>query len=163
MAFIGQITGNIGRDPELKTLDMNGQPRIVAEFSLAVRQPRRQGIDQPTRWVKCTAWGRTAELITDFLKKGDKVFLVGRVETPELFKRRDGTDAVAERFTVEAWEKWSENPNTQAPDAAAQAAAPAPAPTQAAAQQPAAAPAYQQQPLTRPAAAPPQQATSAFV
>jgi single-stranded DNA-binding protein len=57
--------------------------------------------------VKCTAWGKTAQIITDILQKGDKVFLVGRVEAPELFTRRDGQQGLAEKFTVEAFEKLS--------------------------------------------------------
>jgi single-strand DNA-binding protein len=129
MAFIGQLTGNLGRDPELRTLEINGQPRVVADFSLAVRQARRQGSEQPARWVKCTAWGRTAEIITDILHKGDKVFLVGRVEAPELFTRRDGQQGLAERFSVEAFEKLGESgqqQQSQQQHAAAPAAAPAP-------------------------------------
>jgi single-strand DNA-binding protein len=129
MAFIGQLTGNLGRDPELRTLEINGQPRVVADFSLAVRQPRRQGSEQPARWVKCTAWGRTAEIITDILCKGDKVFLVGRVEAPELFTRRDGQQGLAEKFTVEAFEKMGESGQQQGQQqpGAAPAAAAAPA------------------------------------
>jgi single-stranded DNA-binding protein len=57
--------------------------------------------------VKCTAWGKTAQIITDILQKGDRVFLVGRVEAPELFTRRDGQQGLAEKFTVEAFEKLS--------------------------------------------------------
>ena len=125
MAFIGQLTGNLGRDPELRFLDTG---TAVADFSLAVRQAPRGGQDPPARWVKCTAWGKTAQIITDILQKGDKVFLVGRVEAPELFTRRDGQQGLAEKFTVEAFEKLSKAQEQQQEQAApAPVVAPAPA------------------------------------
>jgi single-stranded DNA-binding protein len=102
---------------------------VVADFSLAVRQTHRQGTKLPARWVKCAAWGRTAELITDILRKGDKVFLIGRVEPPELFTRRDGQQGLAEKFTVESFEKMGESGQQQGQQqpGAAPAAAAAPA------------------------------------
>ena len=123
MAFIGQLTGNVGRDPELRTLDINGQARFVCDFSLAVRQPRRQGSEQPARWVKCTAWGRTAELIVNHIYKGDKVFLVGQIELPELFTKRNGEQGLAEQFTVKTFERFTTDAAQQ--DAAATTARPA--------------------------------------
>jgi single-strand DNA-binding protein len=116
MAYIGQITGNLGRDPELKYLN---DGKMVANFTVAVRQPRRQGQEQAARWVKVAVWGKSAEYVGNYVKKGDKVFLYGRVEEPELYTDRNGQQRLAERFTAENIEKFS--------DAQAQAAAPAPA------------------------------------
>ncbi|NBW63622.1 MAG: single-stranded DNA-binding protein [Synechococcaceae bacterium WB4_1_0192] len=133
MAFIGQITGNLGRDPELKYLE-NGQ--IVANFTVAVRQPKRQGQDQPARWVKVAVWGKSAEYVGNYVKKGDKVFLMGRVEEPEQYTDRNGQLRQAERFTAENIEKFGDAQGQAAPAQAAPApaaAAPAPAPHQAAA------------------------------
>ena len=87
MAYIGQITGNLGRDPELKYLN---DGKMVANFTVAVRQPRRQGQEQAARWVKVAVWGKSAEYVGNYVKKGDKVFLYGRVEEPELYTDRNG-------------------------------------------------------------------------
>ena len=133
MAYIGQITGNLGRDPELKYLE-NGQ--IVANFTVAVRQPKRQGQDQPARWVKVAVWGKSAEYVGNYVKKGDKVFLMGRVEEPEQYTDRNGQLRQAERFTAENIEKFGDAQGQAGPSqpaAAPAAAAPAPAPRQAAA------------------------------
>lgn len=132
MAFTGQITGNLGRDPELKYLD-NG--KVVANFTLAVRQNKRQGQDPPARWVKVAVWGKPAEYVGNYVRKGDSVLCIGRVEAPELFTRRDGSQGLAEVFTAENIEKWGERQaqQGQAPAQPAQAAAPAPHPAHAAA------------------------------
>lgn len=151
MAFTGQLTGNLGRDPELRCLD-NGM--MVANFTLAVRQNKRQGQDPPTRWVKVAIWGKSAEYVGNYVKKGDSVLCVGRVEAPELFTKRDGSQGLEEVFTAENIEKWGER-RADGP-APAQAAAPAPA---AAAPAPAAQPAYAAAGYL-PAAAP---ATASFV
>lgn len=123
MAFTGQLTGNIGRDPELKYLD-NG--RMVANFTLAVRQNKRQGQDPPARWVKVAIWGKAAEYVGNYVKKGDSVLCIGRVEAPELFTRRDGSQGLAEVFTAENIEKWGER-QAQQGQAPAQPAPAAPA------------------------------------
>ena len=115
---------------------------MVANFTLAVRQNKRQGQDPPPRWVKVAIWGKSAEYVGNYVKKGDSVLCIGRVEAPELFTKRDGTQGLAEVFTAENIEKWDER---QAPaPAAAPTAAPAAAPTAAPAAAPAAAaqPAY---------------------
>lgn len=131
MAYIGQITGNLGRDPELKYLN---DGKMVANFTVAVRQPRRQGQEQAARWVKVAVWGKSAEYVGNYVKKGDKVFLYGRVEEPELYTDRNGQQRLAERFTAENIEKFSDQAAAPAPAAPApMPAAVAPAPHLAAA------------------------------
>lgn len=126
MAFTGQLTGHLGRDPELRYLE-NGS--IVANFTVAVRQNKRKGEEQPPRWVKVAVWGKAAEYVGNYVKKGDGVICMGRIETPELFTDRNGQQRLSEVFTAENIEKWSERrgdaqPQQQAPPPAA-AAAPA--------------------------------------
>ena len=60
-------TGNLGRDPELK--EVNGSP--VASFSIGA------GKDQTT-WVNCSVFGKRAETIMEYYKKGSKVVVTGR-------------------------------------------------------------------------------------
>lgn len=109
MAFNGQLTGNLGRDPELKYLQ-NGS--VVANFTIAVRQNKK---DAPARWVKVAVWGKAAEYVGNYVKKGDSVLLLGRVEAPEVFTRRDGTTGIAEVFTAENIEKFGERQQQQQP------------------------------------------------
>lgn len=128
MAYYSTITGNLGRDPELKYLDTG---RTVANFTVAVRQSKK---DAPARWVKVAIWGKAAEYVGNYVRKGDAVTMYGRTEAPELFTRRDGTTGLAEVFVADNIEKHGERAmDAGAPrPAAAPAPAPAPAPVQAA-------------------------------
>jgi single-strand DNA-binding protein len=144
MAFTAQLTGNLGRDPELKYLDSG---KTVANFTVAVRQNKK---DAPARWVKVAVWGKAAEYVGNYVRKGDSVLLMGRVEAPEVFTRRDGTTGIAEVFTAENIEKFGERQQQdQAAPAPVQAAQPVyqqQAPAQPVHQQaPAHQPVYQQQ------------------
>lgn len=122
MAFTGQLSGNLGRDPELRYLD-NG--KTVANFTLAVRQNKK---DAPARWVKVAVWGKPAEYVGNYVRKGDSVICFGRVEAPELCTRKDGTQGLAEVFTAENIEKWGERQAQQGQAPAQQPAVPAAVP-----------------------------------
>lgn len=142
MAFYGQLTGNVGRDPELKYLD---DGKIVANFTVAVRQNKRNGVAPPARWVKVAIWGKPAEYVGNYVQKGDAVFMVGRVEAPEMHTNRQGEIALAERFTAENIEKWGETiPRPPAPVPAEAAPTPVAAPV------PRPAPAHVAAPATAP-------------
>jgi 2-oxoglutarate dehydrogenase E2 component (dihydrolipoamide succinyltransferase) len=133
----------------------------VANFTVAVRS-YRQGED--TRWVKVAVWGKSAVYCADHLRKGDAVYVSGRVEAPEVYTDRNGQMRVAEKFTADTIENWQPRQQEGAAPAApapAAAAAPAPAPAPVRQAQPAAAqhPAYAaagHQPQSAPAPAPAQ-------
>lgn len=128
MAFTGFFSGHIGRDPELKYLDNGG---MVANFTVAVRQPKKNGEDRPARWVRVAIWGKSAEYVGNHVKKGDGVVLTGRVEPPETYTNRSGQLQVVERFTADTIEKWSDGRQGDAQPAATRPAPqplPAPAP-----------------------------------
>ena len=73
----------------------------IARFSLAVdRRFRRDGDDQNTDFINCVAFGRTAEFLERFGRKGTKFVLEGRIQTGS-YTNKDGqrvytTDVVAE-------------------------------------------------------------------
>lgn len=131
--FQGQLTGIVGRDPEMKFLDNGSQ---VANFSIAVRQPRRQGTEPPARWVRVSIWGKAAQFVSDYIRKGDRVLVWGDVDAPEVYQNRAGEQAISERLKASNIEKLfpaGGGEQQQAPTPAR----PAPAPVA-----PAAAPAY---------------------
>lgn len=72
------ITGNLGRDPEMRTTRNNDQ---VCSFSVAVRQ----GFDREAKseWFRCSVWGKRAETINRFLRKGMKVTVAGNLKIGE--------------------------------------------------------------------------------
>lgn len=70
------INGNVGGDPEMKYTEA-GTART--SFNVAVRSSRKdkETNENLTYWVKCTAWGKQAELVAEYLRKGHKVLLSG--------------------------------------------------------------------------------------
>lgn len=74
------LIGNLTRNPELRYTP-NGHP--VAEFGLAINRfwKGQDGSKQEeTTFVDITAWGRTAELANQYLTKGRRVFIEGRLK-----------------------------------------------------------------------------------
>jgi single stranded DNA-binding protein len=75
------LLGNVGKDPEVKFLP-SGLP--VANLTLATsdRFKDKAGEWQDrTEWHNLTAYQRTAEIIRDYVKKGAKLYVEGRIQT----------------------------------------------------------------------------------
>jgi single-strand DNA-binding protein len=75
------LLGNVGKDPEIRS---TGGGTMVANFGLATtdRTKDAQGNWQDrTEWHNIVAYGRTAEIIRDYVKKGNKLFIEGRITT----------------------------------------------------------------------------------
>ena len=79
------ILGNLTKDPEGRTLNTeNGQTQI-AKFSVATNAYK--GRKKITTFVNCTAFGKQAESILRYAKKGDKIFAEGM---PEIWVSQEG-------------------------------------------------------------------------
>lgn len=88
------LIGNLGRDPE-----MNYTPSgvAVAKFSLAVSRVSRspEGEQQKeTEWFNIVAWRQLAERASTYLRKGQKVFIEGRLTTRK-YTDRNGVERTA--------------------------------------------------------------------
>ncbi len=91
------IAGNLGRDPEMRYLP-SGQ--AVTNFSVATSR-QYTGSDgnqvKETIWFRIAAWGKLAETCNQYLKKGSKVLVEGRLTPdpatggPRVWTRQDGT------------------------------------------------------------------------
>ncbi len=75
------LIGNVGRDPEMRYLQ-SGEP--VTTFSLATNW-RRTGpngqVQEETEWHNVVAWRKLAEQCNEYLSKGRKVYIEGRLQT----------------------------------------------------------------------------------
>ena len=83
MAFQGTLTGNIGREPEIKYFE-SGKCKV--ELTVAIKQRDK---DAPAFWVQVDMWNKQAEFAQNYLHKGDTIFAQGTV-TEESFTRRNG-------------------------------------------------------------------------
>ncbi|HWY70920.1 MAG TPA: single-stranded DNA-binding protein [Terriglobales bacterium] len=75
------LVGNLGKDPEVKYTS-TGTP--VAKFSLATNEGYKDKSGQwqdRTEWHNVVAWQRLAEIVGEYVKKGSKVYIEGRLQT----------------------------------------------------------------------------------
>ncbi len=70
------ILGRLGKDPELK---YTPQQQPVCKFSMATSEKFKD--KETTEWHNVVAWGKTAELCSQYLKKGSQAFIEGRIQT----------------------------------------------------------------------------------
>ncbi len=89
------LTGRLVRDPELKY----GQSGMAfCRFTLAVNRMKK---DDPADFISCTAFGKTAELIGEYLRKGNNTGVQGRIQTRTYEvngEKRYGTDVIVDRI-----------------------------------------------------------------
>src|SRR5260370_3760014 len=75
------LLGNVGKDPEIRA---TASGMTVANFSIATTD-RIKGQDgqytDKTEWHNLVAFQRTAEIIRDYVKKGNKLYIEGRLQT----------------------------------------------------------------------------------
>lgn len=73
------LVGNVGRDPEVQSTS-NGTK--VAHFSMATnrRIPKESGFEERTEWHRLTVWGKLAELAEEYIRKGDRLYVEGRMQ-----------------------------------------------------------------------------------
>jgi single-strand DNA-binding protein len=95
------LIGNLGADPEIRTTP-NGSK--VAQFSLATSRQWTSASgekQEKTEWHKCVAWNAgakgsgLADIIEKYTKKGDKLYLEGRVE----YRQYEDKDKVTKYIT----------------------------------------------------------------
>jgi single-strand DNA-binding protein len=74
------LIGNLGRDPEIR-YTANGT--AVANFSIATTERYvKDGEKQDkTEWHSLVAWNRTAEIVGEYLHKGSKIAIEGKLQT----------------------------------------------------------------------------------
>ena len=72
------LIGNLTRDVELKTTPSGNN---LCRFDLAVSRPKNQDGESVTDFFDCTAWRGTADAIAKYCKKGNKIAVVGSLQT----------------------------------------------------------------------------------
>ena len=94
------IAGNVGRDPEMRYTPSGS---AVTSFSVAVSDGF--GEKKKTIWFRVSAWEKLAETCNNYLKKGSKVLVEGRLNAtetgnPRTYNRQDGTTAASFEVTA---------------------------------------------------------------
>lgn len=91
-----QLIGRLGQTPEVKKLDSG---KTVANFSLATSDKYKNAkgeLIENTEWHNLVAWGKTAEIIEKYVKKGNEIAIEGKL-TNRSWEDKDGN----KRYTTE--------------------------------------------------------------
>lgn len=91
------LIGRLVADPEIRYTQSG---KAVASYRLAVDRPFKQDGQQEADFINCVAWGKTGEFAGNYLHKGTKIAIEGRIQTGSYEK--DGvkhytTDIVVDR------------------------------------------------------------------
>ena len=112
------LIGHLGRDPELRYAP-SGDP--VANFSMATterwRDPSSDERKERTEWHRIVVWGKQAEVVGEYLKKGGAAYIEGSLRTREWTdhngNKRSTTEIRAQRV------QFLERPKASEPEEAA--------------------------------------------
>jgi single-strand DNA-binding protein len=91
------LLGRLGKDPEIKA---TAGGMVIATFTLATseRAKNAQGAwEDKTEWHNLVAFGRTAEIVRDYCKKGKELFVEGKIQT----RSWDDKESGAKRYRTE--------------------------------------------------------------
>jgi single-strand DNA-binding protein len=100
------IAGNLGRDPEMRYTP-TGQ--AVTNFNVATNRQYTASDGQlvkETIWFRISAWGKLAETCNQYLRRGSKVLIEGRLNAdpqsggPRVYTRGDGTPGASFEITA---------------------------------------------------------------
>lgn len=100
-----QLIGNLGKDPELRYTTSGV---AVATFSLATSDTWKDqdgNVQERTEWHNIVAWRKLAEICGEWLKKGKKVYIEGRIQTRSYDDKNTGqkryiTEIVADNLIM---------------------------------------------------------------
>jgi len=114
------LLGNLGRDPELRYTPSG---KAVATFSLATseRWTSQDGQKQEsTTWHNIVVWGKQAEVMKEYLRKGRQVFIEGRIANRS-YDDKDGnkkyvSEVVVQNFSFVGGKSESQESSTPVPE-----------------------------------------------
>jgi single-strand DNA-binding protein len=116
-----QLIGNVGQEPEAKSVNDN---RLVT-FTLATTKKFKDKagtVQTQTEWHNIVIWGKLAEIVEKYVKKGSKLYLEGEIKTESYEK--DGVKKYATKIVCSDMKMLDSKPseNTAAPQQSQQAA-----------------------------------------
>ena len=94
-----QLIGNLGNDPQVKHLESG---KVVANLSIATSDSfkNKEGEKvENTQWHDLVVWGKTAEIVEKYLKKGSKVAIEGKL-THRNYDDKDGNKRYVTEIVV---------------------------------------------------------------
>ncbi len=90
------LIGNLGNDPEVR-YTQDGTPVCNMRLATTERFKNRHGeLQERTEWHNLVFWGKLAEIVHNHLRKGDRIYVEGRLQTREWTDREGNTRRTTE-------------------------------------------------------------------
>lgn len=93
------MMGRLTRDPEIR-YSQGANATAVASFSIAVDRRFKRDGEPDADFFNCTAFGKQAEFVEKYLKKGTKIVVVGRIQNDN-YTNKDGQKVNSTRIMVD--------------------------------------------------------------
>mgnify|MGYP006115236749 FL=1 len=94
-----QLIGNLGMNPEIKTLESG---KKLAKFSIATNESYKNAKGEKiedTQWHNLIAWGKTADIVEQYLQKGNEVAIEGKLSN-RTYEDKDGNKRYVTEIVV---------------------------------------------------------------
>ena len=121
------MMGRLTRDPEVR-YSTGENPTVVARYTLAINRltkSKRDG-EPDADFIRCVAFGKTADFAEQYLHKGTKIAITGRIQTGS-YTNQDGQKVYTTDVVVESQE-FCESKATSSTSTSAPSSNPAPTP-----------------------------------
>ncbi len=97
------LLGNVGKDPDIR-YPQQGQCMATFPFATSERYNTASGITERTEWHNIVVWGKNAEIVEKYVRKGTKLYIEGKLRTRQWEDRnaikRYVTEVYADTFEL---------------------------------------------------------------
>jgi single-strand DNA-binding protein len=94
------LMGRLTRDPEVR-YSQGENPIAVARYTLAIdRRYKKDGDEQTADFIRCVAFGKNGEFAEKYLHQGNKIAIVGRIQTGS-YTDKDGNKVYTTEVVIE--------------------------------------------------------------
>jgi len=114
------ILGNLGADPEVRHTEGG---TCVATCSIATSRSYKNKAGEKienTQWHRVVFWGKLAEIVDKYVRKGSQLYVEGRIETRK-WTDKEGVDRYSTEIVAEQMNMIGKKPGNQAPHPAEEA------------------------------------------
>mgnify|MGYP003131569384 FL=1 len=95
--IIATLGGNLGRDAEQKSVGSTN----VTNFSIASTDYNAKTKEKETVWVNCALWGARGDSLAQYLTKGSKVLVTGKLQQDTYTAKDTGEPKTSLKITVD--------------------------------------------------------------
>lgn len=104
------LMGRLTADPEVR-YTQGENPMAVARYTLAVNRRFKRNGEQEADFIRCIAFGKQAEFVEKYMKKGIQILIAGRIQTGS-YTNKDGVKVYTTDVVVEE-HNFTESKNSQ--------------------------------------------------